>query len=160
MLILKPVVATVALAVSLGAVAPLSVEAFDGPRIPPLVEGAYTFDCSDIRVTVRYRQERHEPESVARLEDGMRVTLLELTVAGASLRPDQFATAEEVLRSFAWVREVSAICAGGAVAIDVRGMPHRLFMEAIRNDTRPLPELQTRTLYLNASGLAETFRPQ
>ena len=159
MLTLKPVVATVALAVSLGVVAPPSVEAFDGPRTPPFVEGAYTFDCSDIRATVRYRQERHEPESVSRLEEGMRVTLLELTVSGTSLPPDQLATAREVFRSFAWVREVGALCSGGVVTIDVRGMPLGLFMEALRNDTRPLPELRTRTLYLNASGLVETSRP-
>ena len=159
MLTLKPVVATAALAVTFGAVAPPSVEAFDGPRTPPRVEAAYTFDCSDIRVTVRYRQERHDPESVPRLEDGMRVTLLELTVAGASLPAEQLASAAEVFRSFAWVREVSPICYGGGVTIDVRGMPHRLFMEALRNDTRPLPELQTRTLNLNASGLVEASRP-
>ena len=152
MLTLKPV-ATVALAVSLGAVAPPPVEApvLDGHGPPALSESAHSFNCPNIRATVKYRQERFDPDSV-RLENSLRVTLLELTVAGASLRPDQLASASELFRSFASVRDVSASCYRDTVTIDIRGMPLRPFIDAIRNDT-PLPEVQTRTLHLNASGL-------
>jgi hypothetical protein len=156
MLTLKPVV-TVALAVSLGAVAPPSVEAppvLDGHGPPPRVEGAYAFHCPDIRAAVRYRQERFDPESVprTRIEDSLRVTLLELTVAGASLPADQFASAGEVFRSFAWVRDLSATCYRGSITISVRGMPLRLFGETLRGRA-PLPALRISSIRLSASGV-------
>ncbi len=149
MLTHKYVLTVASALMGVGAVAPVPAEAFgDGPVSPPLVEGTYAFECPGIRATVRYRQERHEPESVPRLEDGMRVTLLELTVSGARVSAEQFASAGEVFRSFASVSNVSALCAGGRASLDVRGMPHGPFMDALRDDEDGLPDLITRSIGL------------
>ena len=146
---------TVAIGLSLGASSPPGEEVIaSGPFQPPRLEGAYTFECSDIRATVRYREDRTEPVNVPRPED-LQVTLLELTVSGASLPPDQLATAREVFRSFAWVSNVKALCFAGAVTILVEGMPLHPFFEAMRTDQSSRDLRRTRTLHLGASGLLQ-----
>ena len=153
---------TIAIGLSLGASSPPGEETLttDGQFQPPLVEGAYTFECPAIRATVRYRQERREPVNVPRPED-LQVTLLELTVSGASLPPDQFASAGEVFRSFAWIQNVGATCFRGSVTIAVHGMPHRLFFDAILGDAC-VPVHRTSTIGLSASGVthATPFNPR
>jgi hypothetical protein len=148
---------TVIVGLSLGNSSPPGgeVPSFGHARQPELVEGAYTFECPGVRATVRYRQERREPDPVPTLEY-LRVTLLDLTVSGASLPPDQLATAREVFRSFAWVR-VSASCYGGRMLIGVNGMPHRLFFDSILGDAC-LPAHRSSTIGLSASGVTHVVR--
>ena len=148
-------VLTVAIALCLGAFAPSPVETpvLDGHGPPSLSESDFSFTCPGIRATVRYRQERFDPDTVG-LENSLRVTLLELTASGVNLSAEHVAAAREVFRSFASVRDVSASCHGEGVAtFSVTGMPHGPFMEALRDDEDGLPELVTRSLRLDASGL-------
>jgi hypothetical protein len=144
---------TAAIGLTLGTSSPIGGEALaSGPLQPPRVEVAYAFECPDIRATVRYREDRSEPVNVPRPED-LQVTLLELTVSGASLPPDQLATAGEVFRSFAWVSSLRALCySGRRVSVGLYGMPLRPFMDYLRDDG-PTPALVHRSFILSASGL-------
>ena len=143
---------TAAIGLTLGASSPPGEEVIaSGPFQPPRVEVAYAFECPDIRATVRYREDRIEPDTGVPLDDTLRVTLLELTASGASLPADQLAAVDEVFRSFAWVSSLRATCGRGRVSIGVYGMPLRPFMAFLRDG--PTPALVHRSFGLTASGL-------
>lgn len=151
---------TIAIGLSLGASSPPGGEvlATDGHLQPPRLEVAYAFECPAIRATVRYREDRIEPDTGVPLDETLRVTLLDLTVSGASLPPDQLAAVGEVFRSFAWVSSLRATCYRGRVSIGAYGMPLRPFIAYLRDPDGPVPALVTRSFGLTASGL-EPFTP-
>jgi hypothetical protein len=115
----------IAIGLSLGAFSPPGEETLttDGQIQPPRLEVAYAFECPDIRATVRYREDRIEPDTGVPLDDTLRVTLLDLTVSGASLPADQLAAVGELFRSFAWVSSLRATCYRGTISIGAYGMP-------------------------------------
>ncbi len=145
---------TVIVGLSLGTSSPIGGEALaSGPLQPERIEETHTFECPDIRATVRHREDRNnQPVNAPTFED-LRVTLLDLTVSGASLPPDQLATAREVFRSFAWVDHINALCYRGTMTILVNGMPLRPFFAALRARENTGDLYRTRTLRLGATGL-------
>jgi hypothetical protein len=120
----------------------------------PVVEGVYSFDCTNIRTEIRYRQERLAPESVGSLEESLRVTLLALSVAGRSVSSSDLERGRAILRSFAWITRVDATCYAGRVTISVQGMPLDPFIASV-NDDGDLPALRTKTIRLSQGGIDE-----
>lgn len=127
---------------------------FDGQHPPVRLEGTHQFDCGNIRAALKYRQERLPPESVASLEESLRVTLLELSVLDRDVSASDFEAARDLLRTFAWIHRVDATCYAGEVTIDINGMPLRPFIASLSNRVEgETPELRTRTIRLSESGI-------
>lgn len=140
----------------LGAAALPNQEApgFDG-QYHPRIESAYSFECRTIRASLRYRQERLPLESVASLEETLRVTLLALSVQGRNVPASNLEAGREVFGTFAWINRIDAICYGDEVTIEVNGMPLIPFIASVtsRTDT---PELRTRRIRFSRAGIVET----
>jgi hypothetical protein len=126
----------------------------------PTVETAQTFECRTIRVGLKYRQERVPEEEAPSLDRAFRVTLLELSVSGRSVSPADLAGGRALFRWFAWIQDVSAMCYGGRVTINVRGMPLRPYVASLDNDRiDDTPELRTRSIRLGPRGIEYLSSP-
>jgi hypothetical protein len=120
----------------------------------PTVETSQTFECGTNRAGLKYRQERVPEEEASRLDQGFRVTLLELSVSGRSVSRVDLENGRAFFRGFAWIQDVSAMCYRGRVTINVRGMPLRPYLASLNNDRiDDTPELRTRSIRLGPRGL-------
>ncbi len=144
-------------ALALAAVAGLlcgqSPPGLDGQFTPPRTESAYRLDCGDIRAGARWRQERRRVGPPADLVRGLRVTLLELSVAGRGVSRADLRAAQALFGSYAWIDRVEALCYEGEVHIFVKGMPRQPWIAYLNRETTEQPILETKTIRLSRSGI-------
>lgn len=120
----------------------------------PTVESSHAFECGTIRAELRYRQERLPEEDAPSAEDRLRVTLLELSVFGRPVSASDLESAASLVRSFAWIQDVRAMCFDRRIYLDIKGMPLRSYIASMNNeDVGDTPELELRSIRLSREGI-------
>ena len=126
--------------------------ATDGQHQPPLVEGAYTFDCGNFMSRIRWQQERRPLTNDVSPERALRVSLLELSVHGRSVSASDLAAATDRFNAFAWIERVEALCFAGEVHIFVKGMPLGAWLDHLNREGAERPDPVTTSFRVSRSG--------
>ena len=125
---------------------------FDGHGPPERTEVAYSFSCDDATARVSYRQTRLPPKSVPKLEQALRVELLELRGASGSVAAEELQPLRDLLSTFAWIERVEAVCREGAVELRLSAMPLRPWIRYIEEELDERPALVLETVGVSREG--------
>ena len=127
--------------------------ALDGQYHPLRVEAQHSFECRDIRATVRYQHVQRPLESVGRdPERALGATLLGFGVSKRTISKADRAAVEALFRSLAWVETVSADCYQDSVTVSVRGMLLREWAQLVTGDVEQRPRSTVRTITVAGNG--------
>jgi hypothetical protein len=126
----------------------------DGHGPPPRSEVAYSFSCDRVDATIRYRQERLDPDSVDTLEQALRVELLELKGTAGAVPPSDFERARALMKTLGWIERVDAVCHQAGVELWLIAMPLQPWVDFIQKKLEKKPELTIQTIEMSPQGRA------
>jgi hypothetical protein len=124
-----------------------------GPGPPPLSEGAYRFECANMRAEIQWRQERFDPDRVPALIDALRVTPLALSTSGESVPAADLARLRALFGDFAWIEQVWGSCDGDQALLSLHVMPLRDWIAYIEERAAERPRLRLWSIRLSSTGI-------